>query len=124
MDLSRYPIMKHVAPEFESIFLEFTTICQLEAIPEIPIGFADIEGSAAGLCIELEDGTKEILIDEPYWNSANDRQRAYIVYHELGHCVLGLAHSARGLMNPDTPPAYIDANGSLEESCNSKNQNK
>lgn len=33
-----------------------------------------------------------IVIDQTYWRAANDLQREFVVFHELGHCVLGRAH--------------------------------
>ncbi len=34
----------------------------------------------------------EVVIDEFYWNGIDDDEREFIVFHELGHCVLNRDH--------------------------------
>ena len=33
-----------------------------------------------------------VAIDEGYWNTSDEMEREFIVFHELGHCVLGRDH--------------------------------
>lgn len=43
----------------------------------------------AGLCRRHDEGrNRSIIVDKTYWNQANDLEREYVVYHELGHCFL------------------------------------
>lgn len=45
-----------------------------------------------GQCESYSDGSKAIVLDERYWIQASDLEREYVVFHELGHCVLGRSH--------------------------------
>lgn len=45
-----------------------------------------------GQCKSYSNGSKTIVVDEPYWNRIDDLQKEYIVFHELGHCVLDKDH--------------------------------
>ncbi len=46
--------------------------------------------NGASQCTNL--GTQEILINKPFWNSFNELERESLIFHELGHCILGLNH--------------------------------
>ncbi len=46
-----------------------------------------------GQCKSYSDGSKIVTIDQGYWNRSSDIEREYVVFHELGHCVLGRDHS-------------------------------
>lgn len=49
--------------------------------------------SAVGLCYYSANGsTPEIHLLEWYWNLASDIHRENLVFHELGHCILGRKH--------------------------------
>lgn len=44
-----------------------------------------------GRCAQsAENGT--ITIDEAFWNKASTYEREYVVFHELGHCILDRRH--------------------------------
>jgi Zn-dependent peptidase ImmA (M78 family) len=45
-----------------------------------------------GQCKSYSDGSKQIIIDQPFWDKASDIEREYVVFHELGHCLLGRDH--------------------------------
>jgi len=46
-----------------------------------------------GQCKKYSDGSTEIIVDEPYWNRSNEKEKEYLIFHELGHCVLGRSHN-------------------------------
>ncbi len=46
----------------------------------------------AGVCNYNSRNPNHIGIDESFWNSASSRWREMVVFHELGHCVLGRGH--------------------------------
>lgn len=59
---------------------------QVEAhISDIP------EPNVIGQCA-WNHTSHSITIDRNYWRTANDMQREFVVFHELGHCVLELNH--------------------------------
>jgi len=62
----------------------------------MPAYFAKIENNVAGYCIP----TFGILINEERWASMGPYQKKELIFHELGHCVLGLEHKEPGLMAP------------------------
>lgn len=55
---------------------------------------ANTPNTMAGICLEYEDGQKEILIDTEAWNNTitNYERQKVLIWHELGHCVLLRAH--------------------------------
>lgn len=56
-------------------------------IGEIP------EPNVIGQCSWNQTHVHNILVDEDYWRTASDLQREFLMFHELGHCVLGLEHN-------------------------------
>lgn len=56
-----------------------------------------------GFC---QDGV--VTLNSTYWQHMNDNQKRLLVYHELGHCLLGLDHSSdpRSIMSNSTDLAY------------------
>lgn len=46
-----------------------------------------------GMCITYPGGFKIITLDSEYWyNTLDEDQKEFLVYHELGHCLLGQDH--------------------------------
>lgn len=56
------------------------------------IGDIDVDG-VAGRCKYGSHIHNEITIDAPFWENANQLSREFVVFHELGHCVLLRAHT-------------------------------
>lgn len=51
------------------------------------------EDNVAGTCSYAHRRSdKEIVLDSEFWKSASPLYKEYIVFHELGHCVLGRNH--------------------------------
>lgn len=48
--------------------------------------------STVGLCAHDSTNPNQIIIDANYWKRASKMRRELIVFHELGHCLLGLDH--------------------------------
>lgn len=65
---------------------------------DISAQFADTEnqpnplGETVAECMVYDDGAKLIQVDPNFWNTANEDQREQTIFHELGHCSLGLKH--------------------------------
>ncbi len=38
------------------------------------------------------DNSRQVTIDKPYWNTASELEKEFLVFHELGHCYLGRLH--------------------------------
>jgi len=50
------------------------------------------EGSVAGSCTTNGHSLRHITIDTEFWSRASHLTREMVVYHELGHCILGRDH--------------------------------
>lgn len=59
----------------------------LDMIFEVDISTADY----AGQC-RYNLGANEIAIDRERWDDSNESRKEWLVYHELGHCVLDRGH--------------------------------
>lgn len=46
-----------------------------------------------GQCKSYSDGSQQVIVDEQYWNRISNNDREYIVFHELGHCILKREHN-------------------------------
>jgi len=90
--------------EIETELMSYIQTFQSEAATHgvvIQLNEIDLDGyienieqrGTLGQCKSYSDGSKEIVLDEPYWNRANDLEREYLVFHELGHCILEKDHN-------------------------------
>jgi len=64
-------------------------------IEEIDIKLAEIFSSGVlGQCVSNEDRNDAIQIDQSYWKepTTTDLDKEFVVFHELGHCVLNRGH--------------------------------
>lgn len=50
------------------------------------------ENGVAGYCYYDSANPNHIVIDAAFWESANSSLREFVVFHELGHCVLNRGH--------------------------------
>jgi len=50
------------------------------------------EGSVAGTCTTNGRDLRHIAIDQSFWNRSSTLLREMVVFHELGHCILGRGH--------------------------------
>ena len=57
------------------------------------------QGSVAGVCSTNNRGLRHITIDQSFWNRAGHFSREMIVFHELGHCILGRGHKEDAFEN-------------------------
>lgn len=49
------------------------------------------ETGVAGTC-QYGQHISHVTVDQSYWNQVNVMQREFVVFHELGHCVLHRGH--------------------------------
>jgi len=50
------------------------------------------DGDVVGECHWNSHAPELVIIDIPFWNNASDLDREYVMFHELGHCVLFREH--------------------------------
>ncbi|HJW29308.1 MAG TPA: hypothetical protein VJ508_08635, partial [Saprospiraceae bacterium] len=48
--------------------------------------------NVVGQCAHDATKPNTVIIDKIYWDSADDLEREFVVFHELGHCVLNREH--------------------------------
>lgn len=57
------------------------------------------EDGVAGQCNYFSHQPNHVTIDLEFWNRASDRGREFVVFHELGHCVLARDHREAAFSN-------------------------
>ena len=50
------------------------------------------DDGVAGQCNYHSHQPNHVIIDQEFWSRAGDRGREFVVFHELGHCVLARNH--------------------------------
>jgi len=50
------------------------------------------EDNVAGVCNYSSNNPNVITVDLSFWNQSSELLKEMVVYHELGHCVLGKGH--------------------------------
>lgn len=48
--------------------------------------------NVVGQCIHNPDQPNKIVISRSYWNRIDTVQKEFLIFHELGHCVLNRSH--------------------------------
>lgn len=73
----------------------------LYSIPRVSIYFSEtLSDNFAGYC-SWGEGYRFISINKKYWDGYSEIDREYLIFHELGHCVLGKDHDDGGVMSND-----------------------
>jgi hypothetical protein len=82
-----------VEPDIEPYFNRFHEKVGINPI-NISAEFEVLPKPTVGQCLTYSNGVRVIQIDPVYWAMANDDQKEILIFHELGHCALGLGHNA------------------------------
>jgi hypothetical protein len=66
-------------------------------VNDVAMKFSDIAGKTdlgeiVGECLFKSDD-RTVLIDPDYWATYDEPTREELIFHELGHCVMGLQHN-------------------------------
>lgn len=93
-----------VDPEIQVYFSRFESI--------IGVGTAGINGekvslpfSSLAMCVIDTVGNRTVQVAIYYWKAATDSQKEETIFHELGHCAMGLQHIYD--LRPDHCPVSI-----------------
>ncbi len=49
-------------------------------------------GNVAGTCTTNGHNLRDIVIDQSFWDNASHLLKEMVIFHELGHCILGRGH--------------------------------
>ena len=52
-----------------------------------------------GQCQHNEDRPNQVIVDQQTWNESNEAEKEFLIFHELGHCILKRDHLDNA--NPD-----------------------
>jgi len=81
----------HVDPLLVPYFAKFTQYIGVRT-DNISAGFVSLTLPRVGQCSLYDDGSRIIQIDPIYWAKIGDDLKEQLVFHELGHCAMGLQH--------------------------------
>ncbi len=84
-----------VNPVFQPYIAQYLSYKGSSLSYDIPIQFADLNGSTVGLCTRWSTGERQIEIDYDYWTySFDENDKLETIIHELGHCDLNRGHES------------------------------
>ncbi len=63
-----------------------------------------------GQCVRGLSDPNQIHIDRAYWLEADDLQKEFVVFHELGHCILNKDHENTAGANGNCISIMYDGN--------------
>lgn len=66
---------------------------------QVSANLTKIDTDAVGQCLTYTGGLRKINIDEDYWRKSDVIDREFLIFHELGHCILGRAHADDANLN-------------------------
>lgn len=82
----------------------------------VRVELADIsQNNVAGVCFYHSDNPGRIEIDAPFYNRMTNLQREFVVFHELGHCVLSRGHSEAQFNNGICESIMASGTGNCRE---------
>jgi hypothetical protein len=120
-----------VDPSFKPFVNEYKSLAKNHDINftnEVTVGFADITyKDVVGLC-NYGENFREIDIDRRYWDSASDRTRKTLIFHELTHCYCLRKHdygenqpypeiNRNNYAQKGLPPLYYVSPGFFVDGC-------
>ena len=59
---------------------------------QISASILNIDDEAVGQCLTFSGDRRTINIDVDYWEKSSGLEKEFLIFHELGHCVLGRVH--------------------------------
>lgn len=98
---------------------------KIETPNQFLLTFRILKNDQIGLCYTYPYSKREVFIDEFYWNSATEKEKRQLVFHELTHCILDKDHvdNEMDYMNAYLLPLeedilYKQLTSNIEEFCN------
>ena len=84
-----------LTPYFESFVEEAAKRgINLEPMRDLVSGYIEEieDGSVSGQCRHDANAPDKVIIDRTFWRTAGNSRKEFLVFHELGHCMLGRSH--------------------------------
>jgi hypothetical protein len=98
--IQKFPRIKEVNPHVEL----FEEICDIKV--NIPIYYGELPYPKAGVCRSI-GSYQEIILDISSWVVYSYLRRELVIFHELGHCTLGLGHNDK-LLSDNCPSSLMN----------------
>jgi hypothetical protein len=80
------------------------------------------EDGVAGTC-QYGQHIAHVTVDQYYWNNVGTATKEYLVFHELGHCVLGRGHTEDAFANGICKSIMSSGLGTCHDAYNVSNRN-
>jgi len=93
-----FTLSTSIENEVLSYMISFHEEAQLRGVDinladaQISVRLIDIGGETVGRCLTFSNNTKTIELDRNYWDAQEDLGKEFVIYHELGHCLLDRGH--------------------------------
>jgi hypothetical protein len=80
---------------------------QALSVTDLIVEFGQVQGTDRGECQLASGETPVVVLSQAAWDRSSDSEREELVFHELGHCLLGLRHEA-GLTSDGIPASVMN----------------
>lgn len=80
------------------------------------------EQHVIGRCSYNRFNPRLVTIDASFWNRSSDSSREFVVFHELGHCVLNRGHLEDAFSNGVCKSIMRSGTGSCFDAYNTRNR--
>jgi len=106
-----------IDPQFGPYVADFKTASSNSVtIDDLIIQFGDTENPRArGICRVADDTTPTIIVNKTTWDAISEAEREELIFHEMGHCVLGRKHTSKLKNGNSGPPDSLMYPYSLTE---------
>ena len=95
------------------------------ATSQVEARIGDIkEQNVIGQCSWNQQHQHSIVLEQDYWRNATDMQREFLVFHELGHCVIGRGHRDESDTNGNCMSIMSSGTGDCRVVYNSSNRDR
>ena len=114
------PASTYLDPAIQSYFDEFAAQGLLRGVvidyhtSGVEGIFDDLGDGVNGQCQHRSRGSDRVVVDRNYWNQSTDIEREFLIFHELGHCILDRTH----LDNKTAQGECVSIMHSSARSCN------
>ena len=77
-------------PHIEQYKIDKKIHLGISDIEYIDVVFGELNRGQVGVCYIYDGGYKIIYIDRVYWSGMDESTKLVLIYHEMGHCDLGI----------------------------------
>ncbi len=116
------PLLAPYFKTFKEKALEYDLVIDFSAVNVTAEIKSINEGSVAGSCTTNGHDIRHIVIDQAFWNQASHLIKEMVIFHELGHCVLGRGHKETSFPNGICQSIMRSGLGTCRDAYTSENR--